>query len=91
MHGRPWVKESFGTWFGERRKDAGVPGRAHGLRKARATFAAENGANEMHLAAMYGWKNPRMAERYVRKANKTHMTKQAANALFPHLEFPAPS
>lgn len=89
-HGRPWVKESFGTWFGEQCKAAGVPGRAHGLRKAGATFAAENGANEMHLAAMYGWKNPRMAERYVRKANKTHMAKQAANALFPHLEFPPP-
>jgi integrase len=89
-HGRPWVKESFGTWFGEQCKAAGVPGRGHGLRKAGATFAAENGANTMQLAAMYGWKNPRMAETYVRKANKTVMAKQAANALFPHLEQSSP-
>lgn len=84
--GRPWVKESFGTWFAEQCKLAGVPGRAHGLRKAGATFAADNGANEYQLAAMYGWKNPRMAEVYTRKVNRTKMAEQAANALSPHLE-----
>lgn len=88
-HGRPWVKESFGAWFGEQCKDAGVPGRAHGLRKAGATFAAENGANEFQLSAMYGWKSSKMAGTYVRKANKATLAKQAANALSPHLEFGA--
>jgi integrase len=38
------VKESFGAWFREACKSAGVPGSAHGLRKAGATRAAENGA-----------------------------------------------
>lgn len=83
-HGRPWVKESFGTWFAEQCKEAGVGGRAHGLRKAGATFAANNGANEYQLAAMYGWKNPRMAEVYTRKVNRTRLAEQAANSLSPH-------
>jgi len=83
-HGRPWVKESFGTWFAEQCIAAGVPGRAHGLRKAGATFAANNGANEYQLAAMYGWKNPRQAEVYTRKVNRTRLAEQAANSLFPH-------
>lgn len=92
-YGRPWVKESFGTWFAEQCKAAGVPGRAHGLRKAGATFAANNGANEYQLAAMYGWKNPRMAETYTRKVNRTRLAEQAANALSPHLlsGVPAPA
>lgn len=89
-HGRPWVKESFGTWFGERCAEAGVPGRAHGLRKAGATFAANNGASEYQLAAMYGWKNPRMAEVYTKKVNRSKLAEQAANSLFPHLESEAP-
>lgn len=82
--GKPWAKESFGTWFAEQCKAADVPGRAHGLRKAGATFAANNGANEYQLAAMYGWKNPRMAEVYTRKVNRTRLAEQAANSLFPH-------
>jgi integrase len=41
--GTPWKKTSFGTWFADQCKAAGVPGRAHGLRKAGATIAAENG------------------------------------------------
>lgn len=34
--GQPWVKESFGNWFREACRAAGVPGSAHGLRKAGA-------------------------------------------------------
>lgn len=82
--GTPWTKESFGAWFKKQCEAAGVPGRAHGLRKAGATFAAERGATELQLAAMYGWKNPRMAERYTRKASRKLLAEQASNALFPH-------
>ena len=42
--GKPMTKESFGNWFREACQSAGVPGSAHGLRKAGATRAAENGA-----------------------------------------------
>jgi len=85
----PWAKESFGAWFAEKCVEAGVPGRAHGLRKAGATFAAENGATEYQLAAMFGWKSPRMAEVYTKKARRRHLAEQAANALSPHLEYGA--
>src|SRR5271154_2101472 len=42
--GRPMVKEGFGNWFGEACRAAGVPGSAHGLRKALAARVAESGA-----------------------------------------------
>lgn len=35
---RPFTAEGFGNWFRERCIEAGVPGRAHGLRKAGATI-----------------------------------------------------
>lgn len=88
---QPWAKESFGAWFGEQCIAAGVLGRAHGLRKAGATIAAENGANEFQLAAMYGWTDTRMALVYIKKASKKRLAEQAANALYPHLESSAGS
>jgi hypothetical protein len=33
----------------------------HGLRKAGASIAAEMGASEVELDAMYGWSNPRQS------------------------------
>jgi integrase len=45
-HGRPFKSSAnFGNWFPEQCKTAGAPGRAHELRKAGATIAAENGAS----------------------------------------------
>ncbi|MCC6479985.1 MAG: tyrosine-type recombinase/integrase [Sphingomonadaceae bacterium] len=84
--GQAWTKESFGAWFADQCVAARVPGRAHGLRKAGATIAAENGANEFQLSAMYGWNDTRMALTYTKRANKKRLAKQAANALYPHLE-----
>ena len=53
--GKPMAKELFGNWFREACKAAGVPGSAHGLRKAGATLAAENGATTTELKSMFGW------------------------------------
>jgi integrase len=86
LKGQPWAKESFGMWFAEQCAAAGVPGRAHGLRKAGATFAAENGANAMQLCAMYGWTDERMARKYVERASRIRLAEQAANKLSPHLK-----
>jgi hypothetical protein len=47
--GTPFVKESFGNWFRDACREAGCPGSAHGLRKAGATRAAENGATVHQL------------------------------------------
>src|SRR5262249_79552 len=35
---KPFTKAGFGNWFADRCKEAGVPGRAHGLRKAGASM-----------------------------------------------------
>jgi integrase len=79
--GTPWKKESFGTWFAEQCKAAGVPGRAHGLRKAGATIAAENGATDQQLMAIFGWTNPEQAAVYTRKANRAVMAEMGAGKI----------
>jgi integrase len=72
-HGQPMVKESFGNWFREVCEAAGVPGSAHGLRKAGATRAAENGATTAQLRAMLGWTNDAMPPHYTRTADRARM------------------
>lgn len=92
--GRPLKKGSFGNWFRSACNSAGVPGAAHGLRKAGATRAAENGATTRELKAIFGWDNDAMPSLYTRTADRARMAKGAmsmlektepkANELFPH-------
>jgi integrase len=82
-HGRPWVKESFGTWFRKVCREAGVPGAAHGLRKAGAARAAERGASERQLMAIFGWSTGKMAQHYTRTADRTRLARDAAQFLLP--------
>lgn len=91
--GLPFSSEaSFGNWFAKACREAGVPGRAHGLRKAGATIAAEAGATAHELMAMYGWKNLEEAELYTREADRKRLSAVAAeriaNAFAPHLNPP---
>jgi integrase len=58
--GKPFTRESFGTAFAAACKLAGVPGRAHGLRKLGASRAAENGATVSQLQALFGWTDVKM-------------------------------
>lgn len=76
--GKPMAKESFGNWFRGACRAAGVPGSAHGLRKAGATRAANAGATEHELMALYGWSEPRTAAIYTRKANRQKLAAQAS-------------
>jgi integrase len=70
-HGKPMTKESIGNLFKEKCVAAGLMNRsAHGLRKAAATVAAENGATEAELDAIFGWTDRRMASHYTKKANR---------------------
>lgn len=86
--GRPWVKESFGNWFREACRSAGCPGAAHGLRKAGAVRAAEAGASNQEMMALFGWTSGRMADHYTKKANQKRLAKAAAerlsNVTVPH-------
>ena len=81
--GEPLTKESFGNFFREWCKAAGVPGSAHGLRKALATRLANNGATVAQLEALFGWRGGGMASLYTRKADRTKLAKEASAKLFP--------
>jgi integrase len=81
-HGHPFAKAGFGNWFRDVCLAAKVPGTAHGLRKAGASRAAERGASEAQLNALFGWGDGSNEGRtYVRKANRARMATQAAELL----------
>ena len=82
--------DSFGNWFRKRCIEAGVPGRAHGLRKAGATIAAENGASDRELMALFGWQTERQAGRYTQRADRARLARQAAEKLGTGTSIPAP-
>lgn len=80
-NGRPLTKESFGNEFKGACKAAGVPGSAHGVRKIAATRAADNGATEAQLMAIFGWTDPKMAAHYTRAANRKRLAAEAMGKL----------
>ena len=80
-NGRALTKESFGNEFKAACKAAGVPGSAHGVRKVAATTAANNGATEAQLMAIFGWTDPKMAALYTRTANRKQLAAEAMEKL----------
>ena len=79
--GKPFVKESFGNWFRDVCRAAKCPGSAHGLRKAGAVRAAEAGASNRELMALYGWTTGKQADVYTRAADRRHLARSAAERL----------
>lgn len=80
--GQPFASSaSLGNMFRDWCIAAKVPGRAHGLRKAGATIAAENGASDLQLMAYWGWTDPKQAAVYTRRANRTRLALAAGNLL----------
>jgi integrase len=75
--GRPMVKEGFGNWFGDACRAAGVPGSAHGLRKALAARVAESGATQSELDALFAWSGGGMSSLYTRKASREKLAESA--------------
>jgi Phage integrase family len=79
---RPFAVSAFGNWFRTRSDEAGLPQcSAHGLRKAGATIAAENGATEHQLMAIFGWATSKEAERYTKTAQRKKMAGEAMSLL----------
>ena len=76
--GKPMVKDSFGNWFSGVCAAAGVPGRAHGLRKALAVKLAENGATDSEIEAVLG---NQMASLYRRRASDKRLASTALKRL----------
>jgi integrase len=85
--GTHYTKEALGNFFREAVEQAGIPVTkkgakdkgysGHGLRKASATIAAESGATEAELNAMFGWSGHRMAQLYTRKADRKRLAARA--------------
>ncbi len=70
-YGKPFSSGGFGNRFREWCDMAGLPHcSAHGLRKAGACIAAENGATPSQLMAIFGWRDIGQAEHYTRAANQ---------------------
>ncbi|RDJ11219.1 tyrosine-type recombinase/integrase [Rhizobium grahamii] len=73
--GTPLTKESFGNWFRDACRAAGVQKSAHGLRKFSATLAADAGATSHQLMAQFGWVTVKQAEIYTKGADRAHLGK----------------
>ena len=85
--GKPYSAPGFGNWFRRRCDEAGLPQcSAHGLRKAGATIAANNGATEHQLMSIFGWETAKQAGVYTRKANRKRLAKEGMHFLVPKAE-----
>jgi integrase len=63
---------------------AGLPEcTAHGLRKAGATLAAENGATDRSLMALYDWTSEKQANTYTATADRKRLANDAAQLIQP--------
>lgn len=72
-YGHPFSVAGFGNWFGDRCREAGVPGRAHGLRKAGARRAADLGASNQMLKAVGGWSGDQEVATYTAAADQVRL------------------
>lgn len=85
--GAPFSIAGFGNWFRARCDEAGLKHcSAHGLRKAGATIAAENGATDRQLMAIYGWESAKQATLYTRQADRRRLAGDAMHLLVPRQE-----
>lgn len=81
-YGKPFTDKGFGQWFRTRCNQAGLPHcAAHGLRKAGAILAAENGATDRQLMALFDWETADQATIYTENANRKRLAAEAARLL----------
>ena len=80
--GRPFTSAGFGNKMRQWCDEAGLPHcSAHGLRKAGAAIAAENGATPHQLMSVFGWVSLKQAELYTRAAQQKRIAKDAMGLL----------
>jgi len=73
-YGRPFTGDGFGNRFRKWCDAAGLTHcTVHGLRKAGATIAAENGATDDQLMAIFGWTTKQQTTLYTSKANRRRL------------------
>jgi integrase len=72
--GNGFTPAGFGNWFRDQCNKAGLRHcSAHGLRKAGATIAADNGASSHTLMSIFGWSTIKQAELYTRSADQKRL------------------
>lgn len=77
-NGAPFTAAGFGNWFRDQCDAAGLPQcTAHGLRKAAAKMAAEQGASERQMMAIFDWKSPSQASVYTKRAEQKKLARDS--------------
>lgn len=77
-HGKTYSDTGFSNRMRDWCNQAGLPHcSAHGLRKAGATIAANNGATTKQLMAIFGWAEPEQAEHYTQHAERRRLAGDA--------------
>lgn len=83
-YGRPFTGNGLGNRVRSWCDEAGLPHcTAHGLRKAGATIAAENGATDDELMAIFGWTTKQQTTLYTRNASRKRLAGNAIHKLMP--------
>lgn len=79
-YGKPFTHKGFGARFQKWCDEAGIArGKsAHGLRKLRATLAAEGGATDRQLMAMFGWSTAGQATVYTKAADQERLAAEGS-------------
>lgn len=73
--GRPYRVESFGNWFKDQCRAAGLPHCSiHGLRKGQATRIADEGGSELEIMSFLAHATPKEGATYVKKANRAKLS-----------------
>jgi integrase len=82
LNGGPMKKESVGNFFKDSCRAAGIMDKSgHGVRKAAATEAADNGATHAELNSIFGWEGDQMASLYTKSANRKKLAAGAITKL----------
>lgn len=80
--GKPFSDAGFGNRFRVWCDEANLKHcTAHGLRKAGATIAANLGASDEELMALFGWENRRQVGTYTRAADQKALANKAATRI----------
>ncbi|MFG1455842.1 tyrosine-type recombinase/integrase [Xanthobacter sp. VTT E-85237] len=88
--GKPFTPNGFGNWFADRCAEAGVPGRAHGLRKAMAVRLAESEATPHEVMSFTGHRTLGEVERYTKGVRQAHLADSAMSKLQTGMHFVPP-
>ncbi|EJC75599.1 site-specific recombinase XerC [Rhizobium leguminosarum bv. trifolii WSM2012] len=83
-YGKPFSDKGLGNKMRQWCDEAGLfHCSAHGLRKAGASIAAENGATSDQLKAIFGWTTSQQADLYTRAARRKKLAGASAKLLLP--------